>query len=357
MNTTRESNNRHMNCMKSKIAACLAVCAALIGCNVQDIPPAHKGMEFDVGIMSSSDGFVGSVLNAGSHSLSLNNEIYQVQCEESSVKEQFPSNAADGVEFPVDVHVRFAANCEDGEAVQWLLQNVQPNPPMAHARAKEVASQGSAKAAESAIKVESAFLQQAYLDKTVISYQLYKKFLRPILGQSVRDAIATRGSDIINTERDAIGKEIVKSFRDRVTEATTIGKDKVSVIRVAGVNMSRIIPPESMRKRNEELANVKTQTKIQKNTRAKVEEEILTEQKQQELAMVKVNQKGAEVEEIGKRISQNPGYLRYLQIQNQKAAIAAWPKAFEGLGKGHATVMFGDSDPTMLLLGLQGAAK
>ena len=66
------------------MALCAAIGLSTLGCNIQDVPPAHKGWEFEEGIISSSDGFINGVLESGSHSLDLSSSLYLVQCSEGT---------------------------------------------------------------------------------------------------------------------------------------------------------------------------------------------------------------------------------------------------------------------------------
>lgn len=89
----------------------------------------------------------------------------------------------------------------------------------------------------------------------------------------------------------------------------------------------------------------------------KVDEQIKTEQKQKQLAQVKAEKAGTEIEQIGKMIRDNPQYLEYLKVQNDTLAIEKAPAAFEGLGKGGGTIVFGTSGSplNMMLTGAKAA--
>jgi hypothetical protein len=326
--------------MKKLLAAALLF---LTGCNLGDVPPAHKGWVFEQSKFGASNGFIGPVLSPGTHDMGMENELYLLQCSQSTVRESFSSPSKNGVEFGTDVYVRFSANCDDTKSVEWILKNVQPNPGLTLAQAEE---KPKAKEGEAAAVETTAQDTGSYALRTVTAAQLFHTYIRPALGKAVRDAVSRYQSDEVNLQRDAIAKEIETSFRKQL-EA-----EKIRLVSIAQLDLSRITFPQTMQGTMERLANVKTEVELEKENAKKVDEQILTEKKQKVLAQAKAEKAGTEIEEIGKMIRSNPEYLEYLRVQNESAAIAATPAAFEGLGKGGGTVVFGSgSSPFNVMLG------
>ncbi len=329
--------------------ALLALIALVLSaCNLGDVPPAHKGWVFEQSKFGASNGFVGPILSPGTHQLGTENELYLLQCSQSTVRESFSSPSKNGVEFGTDVYVRFSANCDDTKAVEWILNNVQPNPGLTLANADEKKpdpkKEGEAPAVETTANDASE-----YALRTVTAAQLFHTYIRPALGKAVRDAVSRYQSDEVNLQRDAIAKEIDSTFRK------ALESEKTKLVAIAQLDLSRITFPQTMQGTMERLANVKTEVELEKENAKKVDEQILTEKKQKVLAQAKAEKAGTEIEEIGKMVRANPEYLEYLHVQNESAAIEAMPRALEGLGKGGGTVVFGSNgSPMQLMLGSKG---
>lgn len=316
------------------ILLCLFV---ISGCNYEDVPPAHRGRVYESNWFGSSKGFIGDVLSPGTHDIGVNNRLYLVQCSETTTREGFESPSENGVVFSADIYVRFAANCDNLNAVSWILANVQPNP---NAREKAAPTPEGAKTEPGAELVLG--------ERTIGAHQLFVTYLRPALGAAIRDAFSSFQSDEINQKRQEIIKLIDDGFRKRVTEAANQLKAP-QIIKIAQVDLSGIGFPEAMVGTMEQLANVKTQVELEKEQARKVDQQIATEQKKKELAQVQAETHGKQITEIGKLIKDHPEYLRYLEIQNDAARIEAWPKAFAHVGEQGGTVVFGSDAMNMFL--------
>lgn len=131
--------------------------------------------------------------------------------------------------------------------------------------------------------------------------------------------------------------------------------ETIKIVRIAQLDLSRITFPGTMQGTMERLANVKTEVELEKETAKKVEEQIKTEAQQKILAKAKAEKAGTEIEEIGKMIRDNPSYLEYLRVQNEASAIDKMPAAFEALGKGGGTIVFGTTSPLNMMLSGKGA--
>lgn len=329
-----------------RVLAFLALSVVLSGCscNVQEVPPAHVGLEFKKS-RGGPSGFSGDLKLPGTYSLDWYSTLPLLQCKEETIREPFPSLAKDGVEFGIDVYVRFSANCEEKEAAQWIFGNVQPAPGLKVREGQAVADapkqdcskkEGEDKAAceKEAAKKEDGdedYGVENYGVRTITAYQLYSLYLRAIVGNAVRDSIATYASDEINSKRDEIAKAIDESIRTSLEETF---KDRKVVIRVHDVSISKIDFPDKMTELNNKLANRKTEIKLEEENLRKVKAEIETEKMQKDLEKVKAEKSVQEIELIGKIIRNNPEYLEYLMVTQQ-------PKTMEALGKGGSTFVFG----------------
>jgi len=319
---------------------------AMMGCNIVDIPPAHKGRVFEQSMVGSSDGFIGNILGPGSQSIGVENEIFMVQCSESTTKEAFPSPAKDGVEFTVDVYVRFSANCDEAESVKWILSNVQPNPDVAKSEAAR-RSGNTEKDGEAA--TESGVFSGEYMASTVTAYQLYRTYLRSTIGMAVRDVIAGYNSDEILVKRAKVGEEVAKAFTDKLAKVRESSKRPL-IISIGQLDVSKITPPKSMQTKMTELANKKTELKIEEEEKKKVALQIKTEEQRKALAEAKAKKTSTEIDEIGAAIKRNPAYFEYRRMQNERLMIQNLPEAMKGLGQGGGTIVFGSSNGLNMFL-------
>lgn len=307
----------------------LSVALSGCACNMEEVPPTHIGMEFRKSKTGNSDGFSGTVRQPGSYSLDLYSTMPLIQCKEETVREQFKSPAKDGVEFGTDVYVRFSANCGNEDAAKWIFKNVQPEPGL---KVRETQTTNEPKPEEKKERSEDYSVEN-YDSRTVTAYQLHTTYLRPLIGNAIRDAISTYPSDEINSRRDEIAKAIVDKVQESL-KRTFEESDRPAIVKVYEVTLSKIDFPDKMMELNEQLANKKTQIKIEEEELRKVKAQIETEKMQKDLEKVKAEKSVQEIQLIGKIIRENPEYLQYLQVTQQ-------PKALEALGKGGSTFVFG----------------
>lgn len=324
--------------MLRKLLPLLVCLGFLAGCNIQDIPPAHKAWVFEESALGSSKGFAGPILNPGSQDIGVNNSYRMIQCSESTVREDYTSPAKDGVEFGIDIYTRYAANCNEDDAIKWILQNVQPNPK----QVQDVAT--SDKKTDDSKKAGEAPVDGRDADRTVTAFQLHATYLRPLMGEAVRDAISGYNSDEINAKRDEIITKLSKNFNDRLKKTFDDAK-RPQIILVYEITLSKIDFPDKMMELNQQLANRKTEIRIEEENKRKVTAQIETERQQKDLEKVKSEKSVQEIELVGKIIRENPEYLEYLRVKQQ-------PEVFGALGKGGGTfIMGGGSGMPSLMLG------
>src|SRR5579859_3490116 len=101
-----------------------AVAALALGCASQDIPQAYKGRMFDrtgaLAFYTGGKGFTGPVLGPGSYFTGTYDEIRTVDCSMVTKREALTALTKDGVQFGLDIYVRFAADCAE-HSVEVLL--------------------------------------------------------------------------------------------------------------------------------------------------------------------------------------------------------------------------------------------
>lgn len=300
----------------------------LLGCNVEDIPPAHRAWVFEESVFGGTEGFQGPILGPGSHSIGVGNSYRMLQCSESTVREQFKSPAKDGVEFGTDIYVRYAANCDEDDAVKWIFKNVQPNPKLAETLAQE-----ADKDKKDAKSSGEAPVDEKRADKTVTSYQLHATYLRPLVGEAVRDAISGYPSDEINLRRDEIAKKLSASLNEKLAK-TFDDAQRPRIIKVYEITLSKIDFPDKMMELNQQLANKKTEIAIENESKKKVEAEIATEKMRKDLEQVKTMKSVQEIDLLGEVLRANPEYLEYLRVKQMPETVGA-------LGKNGGTLVFG----------------
>ena len=156
-----------------KFSLALSVTALLLAaCGKEDVPQAHKGMMFDrtgaLAFYSGGDGLEGDILSPGTYYTGIYDEVRVVECSPDTVKEELTSLTKDGVQFGLDVYVTVSANCDD-DALKQIFATIAP-------------AKGRAISRE----------------------QLYVTYVRPALGEAVRETIASHVANDINNKRDEI---------------------------------------------------------------------------------------------------------------------------------------------------------
>lgn len=253
----------------------------LIGC-YDDIPAAHKGRMFDKASLwcpIGGEGLTGDVQPAGSYFTGWCDELRTVNCSTVIDKETMASLTKDGVQFNLDVYVRYSANCANDGSVKSILDNVSP-------------AQGDVVGAE----------------------QLFQTFVRPALGEAVRETVSPYVANDINAEREAILLKVRESFLARVNA------QQPQLVVVQEVNLSNLDFPDAMDVANTDRA---TQAILKDKAiaeRERVTAEIETAKMKEELARTEGRVEAAKIQEIGAALARNPGYLQFM-LQTQMPGI------------------------------------
>ena len=107
-----------------------AVSFVFVGCATMDVPQAYRGRMFDrsgpLTIAKTGQGFIGPVLNPGTYSVGYYNEVMTVDCSTVTQHDPLTVLTKDGVQFGLDMYVRFSANCSD-ESVREMLTTLTPD--------------------------------------------------------------------------------------------------------------------------------------------------------------------------------------------------------------------------------------
>ena len=248
----------------------------LVGCGSMDIPQAHKGRMFDKsGLLAGftgGNGFNGPVLGPGTYWVGIYDRVRVIDCSLNTQKEDLTSLTKDGVQFGLDVYVRYSPNCADDSVIK-LLDTV-------------VAEDGT----------------------IVTAQQVYATFVRPALGEAVREIVSPFVANDLNNKRE----EILAGIRSRFIEI--LAEQPLRAVNVEQVNLSNMDFPEEMDAANTDRAVQAVLRDKAIAERERVEAEIETATRRRELADREGAVEATRIDQIGSALSRNPGYLQY-QLQ------------------------------------------
>jgi hypothetical protein len=254
-------------------ASLLAFALFSSGCATQDIPQAHRGRMFyrtgPFALFMGGKGLSGPVLNPGTHFTGTYNEISMVDCSITTMKESLDTLTRDGVHFGFDISVRFAADCSD-KSVQTLLATVSPD-------------KGS----------------------TISTRYLYETFIRPGIGESVREVVSPIRANELNEKQATIMAKIRDEFLQIMRTRET------QIVKVYEVNLSHLDFPDAMDAANVQRAvqSVLRDKAIAERERLQAEVETMTGR--QQLAQKEADVRAIEIERIGEALRRYPEYMQY----------------------------------------------
>ncbi len=291
--------------MQNRITSIIAMLGFITlgtGCSSQDIPQAHKGRMFDktgvLALYAGGKGFDGPVLGPGTYYTGVYPEIRMVDCGQRTIKEPLTALTKDGVQFSLDIYVRFSANCDEEKAVTTLLSKLSPAnlaaPPPADPKAPQ---------ADSKHDVDADPIEQ-FPALTITSKQIYATYIRPALGEAVRESVSPYIANDVNGKREEIFDKIKKSFEENLGK-----KDDTRLVAVFGLNLSNLDFPEAMDKANAERAAQAILKDKAIAEREKVTAEIETAQMRKKLSEAEAQQEVARIDAVGAAYHRNPEYV------------------------------------------------
>ncbi len=257
-----------------KRAAVLLPCVLMfIGRASQDIPQAYRGRMFHrtgaFAFYSGGNGFDGPILNPGTYYTGSYDELHMVQCTVVTVREPLNALTKDGVQFRVDVYIRYSANCTDPSVVK-ILQNMAPD------------NSG-----------------------TVSAPQLYEVYVRPTLLEVVREVVSPFKANDINDQRETVLQGIRERFMVRMQK---VGQDMVSVHDVSLANLDF---PEEMDRANVDRAVQAVLRDKAIAERSRVEAEIETAKLRIQLSEQEAQSAAVRVMRVGDMLKKYPEYLQF----------------------------------------------
>lgn len=260
--------------MRANVIA-LAVLAAVLelGCSSADIPQAYRGVMFDktgpVAFYSGKTGFTGPVLGPGTYFTATYNEIHKVECSTITVREPLNALTQDGVQFGLNIYVRFSPNCSD-KGIRTILTSLPVDE-----------------------------------NNSVTAYRIYQTYVQPAVGEAVREVISPVRANDINDHREAILAQVRKRFLDMISH-----RDK-HVAMVYEVNLSNLDFPADMDRANTERAIQAILRDKAIAQRDRVTAEIKTAEMSRELAEKQGAVEAARIEQVGEALRRYPAFLQY----------------------------------------------
>jgi regulator of protease activity HflC (stomatin/prohibitin superfamily) len=249
---------------------------AFTGCRTEDIPQAHRGRMFDrtgaISLWMGGKGLAGPVLEPGTYFTGAYDEVRTVECSTNTEKESLTSLTKDGVQFGVDIYVRYAANCSD-DVVTAILKTV---PPDVNAR-------------------------------TVSAKKLYATFVRPPLGEAIREAFSPHIANDVNEKREMILADIKRRF----VELMKPKAGQPELIRIDELNLSNMDYPDELDHANAARAVQAVLKDKAIAERDRVGAETETAEMQRLLSQKQGAAEAAKIDEIGAALRRNPEYLTF----------------------------------------------
>lgn len=222
-------------------------------------------------LWTGGKGFTGPVLGPGTYWTGVYDEVRVVDCAMSTVREPLRALTKDGVQFGLDIYVRFGAACDRDESVKTILESLGPD-------------RGGV---------------------TVSQERLYETFVRPAVGEAARETVSPHRAIDINDKRE----EILAQLRRRFLELMTV-KDS-TVIKVYEVNLSNLVFPDEMVHANTERAVQAVLRDKAIAERERVAAEIETAAMRRELAERQGDVEAVRIDRIGAALRRNPQYLQF----------------------------------------------
>ncbi len=278
--------------MYRRIALALAA-LSLIGCGSQDVPPAHKGRKFDktgaAALWAGGAGFEGPILGPGTYYTGIYPEIRMVECGQRTVKESLTALTKDGVQFSLDVYVSYSAACDEEKTVQTLLEKLSPEGKQpAPEKGKEDASQHASATADPTL--------------TITADQVYRIFIRPAMGEAVRESVSPYIANDVNEKREEIFDKVKKSFEENLK------KQQQKLVTIYTMNLSNLDFPDAMDAANAARAVQAIEKDKAIAARAKVEAEIETAKLEVTKREVEAQAEAKKIDVIGAALHRNPEY-------------------------------------------------
>ncbi len=259
----------------------------LINCSSQEVPAAHKGRLFDktgmLAFYAGGKGFEGPILGPGTYFTGVYPELRLVECTQQTTKEPLEALTSDSVQFNLDIYVRFSANCDDTKAIEKLLETLLPTK----------------------FVKDNKDVETAVVADSITTEQLYRSYVRPVLGEAVRKSVSQYIANDINTKRDEIFVKIKNMFSE------FINKENPKFIVIQDINLSNLDFPKELTEANTQRAAQAILKDKAIAEREKVTAEIETAKIRKQLIDTEAANDTSKIDAIGAALHRNPEYLQY----------------------------------------------
>lgn len=266
------------------------VLAFLVGCT-QEIPPAHKGRLFDktgfAAFYSGGVGFKGPTLGPGTHWVGWYPEIRMVECGQRTVKESLTALTKDGVQFSLDVYISFGAACDQEQVIFTVLEKLAPEGTRPPADPKST---------------DASTHSVADPERTVTADQIYRVYIRPAMGEAVRESISPYIANDVNSKREEIFDKIKTAFADN------LAKQKPQLVTIYSLNLSNLDFPDAMDNANTERAVQAILKDKAIAQQEKIKAEIETARLEITKREVEAQAEAKKIDTIGAALHRNPEY-------------------------------------------------
>jgi regulator of protease activity HflC (stomatin/prohibitin superfamily) len=291
------------------LCCALALLALGAGCMSQDVPPAHRGQMFDrtgaLALYVGGKGFSGDILGPGTYWTGVYDEIRIVDCSQRTKNESLQSLTRDGVQFGLDVRITYRIDCSD-QTVSKILATIQPN-----------------------------------ADRIVTSDAAYVTYVRPAIGEAVREAISPHPANDINRLREKILPDIRQRF------VGSMERGNRAFVKIGAVALNNMDFPDAMDMANTERATQGILREKAVAERERVEAETETARMRKALRQQEGEAEAARIDAIGAALKRNPPYLQF-DLQRRM------PEIYQKAGAQGNLVITAPS-PTVFLQGARGA--
>ncbi len=275
----------------------------MMGCSSQDVPPAHRGQMFDrtgaLAFYTGGEGFVGKVLAPGTYWTGIYDEVRIVDCAQQTKNESLQSLTRDGVQFGLDVRITYRIDCND-EMIGDILGTIQPN------------------------------------ENNVITSDIaYKTYVRPAIGEAVREAISPHLANDINRLRE----KVLPDIRSRFVSSMERGNRRF--VKIGAIALNNMDFPDAMDTANTDRATQGILREKAVAERERVEAETETARMRKSLREQEGAAEAARIDAIGAALDRHPQFVQF-DLQERMSEIYSTAGA-------QGNLIIAAPDPTILI--------
>lgn len=259
--------------MRTSSPLILAAALTGVGCTSADVPQAYRGQMFyrtgPLAFYTGKTGFHGPVLNPGTYFTATYDEVHKVECSTMTVREPLTALTKDGVQFGLNVFVRFSPDCSNAGVINLLAS----------------------------LPVDR--------DDDVTAATVYRTYVQPALGEATREVVSPIRANDVNDQRTTILENVRRRFLDIVAQRAK------NVANIYEVNITDLEFPSDMNRANTERAVQAILRDKAVAERDRVVAEIKTMEMRRDLAERQGEMEAARISKVGEALRQYPMFLTY----------------------------------------------